>query len=135
MPGFLTDFTNNNVLDCLFGGRAMIPPHELHIGLSLTKAYKGGYIAEPLGAGYARVAIPNDLIHFPSASLGQKSNASAITFPEPSAGWGSIRSVFVADAPQGGNVLAMADLPLPRTVGSGDPGPKIAVDALIFSHA
>ena len=135
MPGFLTDYVNSMVLDCLFGGQTLTPPPALHIGLSLTVAYKGGYVAEPLGQGYARVAVPNDLIHFPPATLGRKSNALAITFPEPVAGWGLIRSVFVADAAQGGNVLAMADLPSPRTVGLGDPGPTIAVDALFFSHA
>ncbi len=135
MPGFLTDLVNNQVLDCFFGGQPFAPPPELHVGLSLFKAYKGGYVAEPLGGGYARVAVPNDLIHFPPASLGRKSNAKAITFPEPLAGWGAILSVFVADAAQGGNVLAMADLPSPRTVRPGDPGPLIAVDALFFSHA
>ena len=135
MPGFLTDHVNNQVLDCFFGGRAIAPLAELHVGLSLTRAYKGGYVVEPRGAGYARVAVANDLIHFPPASLGRKSNASTITFPKPSAGWGSIVSVFVADAASGGNVLAMADLPSPHAVGPGDPAPTIAGDALFFSHA
>ena len=135
MAGFLTDHLNNQVLDCVFGGRAFDPPPTLHVGLSLTRAYKGGYLAEPLGGGYARVAVPNDLIHFPAASLGRKSNARAIAFPRPSAGWGEVISVFVADAAEGGHVLAMADLPSSRTVAAGDPAPRIAVDALFFSHA
>ena len=135
MPGFLTNDLNNKILDCFFGGRLLTPPPELHIGLSLTRAYKGGYIAEPRGEGYARVAVPNDLSHFPAASLGCKSNARVITFPTPRAGWGAVVSVFVADAAQGGNVLAMADLPLPRNVDADDPAPTIAVDALFFSHA
>ncbi len=135
MPGFLTNHVNNQVLDCFFGGRSLTPPPELYVGLSLTKAYKGGYVAEPLGEGYARVAVPNDSSHFPPASLGRKSNAMAITFPKPLAGWGSIVSVFVADTAQGGNVLAMADLPSPRIVDLGDPEPTIGVDALFFSHA
>lgn len=135
MPGFLTDYVNNQVLDCFFGGQGLASPPRLYVGLSLTKAYKGGYVAEPLGEGYARVAVPNDSIYFPAAELGRKSNAVAITFPEPRAGWGPILSVFVADASQGGNVLAMADLPSPRTVDLGDPAPTIGVDALFFSHA
>ena len=135
MAGFLTDHLNNKVLDCCFGGRSFDPPPELHVGLSLTRAYKGGYIAEPLGGGYARVAVPNDLIHFPAASLGRKSNARAITFPGPNEGWGTVVSVFVADAADGGNILAMADLPLPRLVAADDPAPTIAVDALFFTHA
>lgn len=135
MAGFLTDYLNNKVMDCCFGGRPFESPPEVYVGLSLTRAYKGGYVAEPVAGGYARVAVPNDLIHFPAASLGRKSNARAITFPTPSAGWGSVISVFVADSAQGGNILAMADLPLPRTVATGDLPPTIAVDTLRFSHA
>lgn len=134
MPGFLTDYANNRVLDCLFGGRPLDPPPELHVGLSLCKAYKGGYVAEPVGEGYRRVAVPNDLTRFPAAALGRKSNAERIRFPEPRGAWGTVASVFVADAPSGGNVLAVADLPSPRAVGPGDPGPTIAADALFFRH-
>ena len=135
MPGFLTDYANNQVLDCLFGGRPLASPAELHVGLSLCRAFKGGYVVEPPGLGYARVAVANDLVRFPLAALGRKSNAERITFPDPRGGWGTIASVFLADAPRGGNVLAVADLPSPRAVNPGDPGPTIAVDALSFRHS
>ena len=134
MPGFLTDFANNKVLDCFFGGVAIAPPSTLYVGLSLTQSYKGGYISEPAGGSYARVAVPNDLTHFPSASAGTKSNAAAITFPAPTADWGSILSVFVADAAIGGNVLAMADLPAPATINGGATAPSIASNAFFLSH-
>jgi hypothetical protein len=134
MPGFLTDLVNNKVLDSFFGGVAITPPSTLYVGLSLTKSYKSGNTSEPTGGSYARVAVPNDLIHFLPASAGTKSNATAITFPAPSTGWGSILSVFVADAPSGGNVLAMADLPASRPINNGDPAPTIAVNALFLSH-
>ena len=135
MPGFLTDLVNNKVLDCFFGGVAIAPPSTLYIGLSLTKSFKGGYVSEPVGGSYARIAVPNDLTHFLAASAGAKSNATAITFPTPSAAWGSILSVFIADAASGGNVLAMADLPSPFTINSGANAPTIAVNALFLSHA
>jgi hypothetical protein len=134
MPGFLTDLVNNKILDCFFGGSAIIPPSTLYIGLSLSRSYKGGYVSEPNGGSYARVAVPNDLDHFLAASAGAKSNAKAITFPSPSEAWGSILSVFVADSPSEGNVLAMADLPAPRAINGGDPAPAIAVNALFLSH-
>jgi hypothetical protein len=134
MPGFLTDLVNNKVLDCFFGGRAIAAPSTLYVGLSLTKAYRGGYVAEPTGGSYARVAVSNDLAHFPAASSGAKSNAAPITFPTPTAAWGSVLSVFVADAVSGGDVLAMADLPSPKTIHGGDPAPTIAVNALFLSH-
>jgi hypothetical protein len=135
MPGFLTDFVNNKVLDCFFGGVAIIPPSTLYVGLSLTGAYKGGYVAEPTDGSYARVAVPNDLTRFRAASMGAKSNAAPITFPAPSAAWGSVLSVFIADEVDGGNVLAMADLPTPRIINGGDPAPTIAVNALFLHHA
>jgi hypothetical protein len=134
MPGFLTDLVNNKVLDCFFGGTAITPPATLYVGLSLTKSYKGGYTSEPTGGSYTRVAVPNDLTHFLASSAGAKSNALAITFPAPSAAWGSILSVFIADAASVGNVLAMADLPTSRTINGGDPAPTIAVNALFLSH-
>ena len=134
MPGFLTDVVNNKVLDCYFGGLAITPPSTLYVGLSLTRSFKGGYVSEPVGGSYARVAVPNDLTHFLAASAGAKSNATTITFPTPSAGWGSILSVFIADAATGGNVLAMADLPAPSTINSGAMAPTIAVNALFLSH-
>ncbi len=134
MPGFLTELVNNKVLDCFFGGAAIAPPPTLYVGLSLTKAYKGGYVAEPAGGSYARVAVPNDPAHFPAASSGAKSNAAPIAFPAPSAAWGTALSVFIADAAGAGNVLAMADLPTPRPIRGGDPAPTIAVAALFLSH-
>jgi hypothetical protein len=134
MPGFLTDLVNNKVLDCFFGGVAIIPPPTLYIGLSLARSYKGGYVTEPDGGSYARVAVSNDPRYFPAAFAGSKSNAGAITFPSPSATWGPILSVFVADSPSEGHVLAMADLPAPRTIKEGDPAPTIAVNALFLSH-
>jgi hypothetical protein len=134
MPGFLTDFVNNKVLDCFFGGSAITPPTILYIGLSLTRSYKGGYISEPAGGSYERVAVSNDLGRFPAASAGTKSNSVAISFPSPTAAWGTIVSVFIADAPSGGNVLAMADLPSPRTINNGGFAPTIAVNALFLSH-
>jgi hypothetical protein len=134
MPGFLTDLVNNKVLDCFFGGSTIIPPSTLFIGLSLARAYKGGYVSEPTGGSYARVPVPNDLSHFLIASSGAKSNAKAITFPCPSAAWGPILSVFVADARTEGNILAMADLPAPKMISDGDPAPTISVNALFLSH-
>lgn len=134
MAGFLTNHTNNLVLDCLFGGRPLAPPPVLYVGLSLTRAFKGGYITEPGGGGYARVPFPNTLCLFPPARLGGKANALPVVFPEPTDNWGAVASVFVADAPMGGSVLAMTDLADPRVVRGGDPGPRIAAAALTFQH-
>lgn len=135
MPGFLTDHVNNMILDCLFGGRAIDPPATLFVGLSLARASRGGAVAEPRGGGYLRVAVPNDLAHFPPAAWGIKANAEAVRFPPPTGDWGRLASVFLADSAIGGQVLAMADLPKTRVVEASDRAPTVAVNALLLSHA
>ena len=134
MPGFLTDLVNNQILDCYFGGSVIVPPATLYVGLSLSRARKGGRVTEPEGGSYARVAVANDPAHFRPALAGTKSNARPITFGAPSRAWGSILSVFIADSPAEGNVLAVADLPAARVILGGEPAPTIAVDALFLSH-
>ena len=134
MAGFLTDYVNNKVLDCFFGGLAIKPPPALYIGLSSGRSSKSGSVSEPSGGSYSRVAVANDLDHFPTASGGTKFNMTAISFPTPSASWGQVLSVFIADSPVEGHVLAMADLPSSRTINFGDLPPTIAVNALFLSH-
>ncbi len=134
MAGYLTDFANNKVLDLLFGAVTLTAPSNLYFGLSKAAATKSGTVAEPSGGGYARAAIGNNAAHFPAASLGTKSNALPISFSAPTADWGPIVSVFVADATTGGNVLAIADLPVPKTIVAGGAAPSIAAGALFLSH-
>jgi len=134
MAGYLTDYANNRVLDLLFGASCLAPPPALYFGLSRSPASKGGEVAEPEAGGYARAAVRNDPTHFPAASGGTKSNATAITFAAPTSGWGTIVSVFVADAVTGGNVVAMADLPSPRAIAAAGPAPSIAAGAMFLSH-
>ena len=134
MAGFLTDYSNNKVLDGLFGAVPFTAPATLYFGLSRSSASKAGVVSEPNGGAYARVALANDLARFPAASGGTKTNAAVINFAIPSADWGSITSVFIADSATGGNVLAMADLPAVKTILTGSPAPSIAVGALYLSH-
>jgi hypothetical protein len=134
MAGFFTDYANNKLLDLVFGAGAYTPPATLYVGLSLGSANKSGSTNEPPGGGYARVALTNNPSNFPAATGGTKSNAAQVAFPSPTADWGTVQSLFVADAASGGNVLAMADLTAPRMVTSGSAPAKVAVGALILSH-
>ena len=134
MAGFFTDYSNNKVLDLFFGSATITPPATLYFGLSQTPSNKSGTCQEPSGGGYASAALTNSLANFAAATGGTKSNSTTITFPAPTAAWGTILSLFVADSAAGGNVLAMADLTTPKTIaGSGTP-PALAVGALYLSH-
>ena len=134
MPGFLTDYVNNRVLDHWFGGAITPPPPTLYVGLSLTYCTKGGEIVEPTGGGYARVPIPNTLALFPAAFGGTKANAAPIVFPAPTADWGEAVSLFLADAATGGAILASADLTVPKLIQASEKPPTVAIGALFLSH-
>ena len=134
MAGFFTDYSNNKVLDLFFGAISFTPPPTLYVGLAQNTANKRGLTSEPTGGGYTRVALPNSSTNFPTANFGTKSNALAITFPAPTADWGTVQSLFLADAPAGGNVVAMADLTVPKAITNGSPAAKVAVGALFLSH-
>lgn len=134
MAGFFTDYANNKILDLVFGSAAFPPPATLYFGLSQGVANKSGYPTEPASGGYTRVPIANNFTSFPAAGGGTKSNATTVTFPAPTADWGTIQSLFIADAASGGNVLAMADLTAPKPITSGSAAAKVAVGALFLSH-
>jgi hypothetical protein len=134
MSGFFTDYVNNKVLDLFLGAVPYTPPSTLYFGLSQNLANKGGSVAEPTAGGYARVALANNTTNLPPALGGTKGNAVAIQFPSPTANWGTITTVFIADASTGGNILAMADLTASKTISSGNAAPTIAVSGLYMSH-
>ena len=134
MPGFFTRYANDRILDLIFGRTLFDPPEVLYAGLSLAGANRSGVVAEPVGGGYARVAVGNDLVSFTEAERGAKSNAAVIRFPPPEADWGLIQSLFLADAAEGGNVLAMTDLSTRRIVSKGGPAAKVPIGAMNFLH-
>lgn len=134
MPGCLTDYTTSKLLDLVFGATAYLAPETLFIGLSQTTSNRAGIVNEPSGGGYSRVGVINSPASFPAASLGTKSNSMMIVFSSPTADWGTVQSLFVSDAPSGGNVLAMADLTSFKQVLTGGSPPKVAIGALSLSY-
>ena len=134
MAGFFTNYSNNKVLDLFFGAVSFTPPPTLYIGLAQNSANKNGLATEPTGGGYSRVVLANTSANLPTANAGTKSNAVVISFPAPTADWGNVQSLFIADASTGGNILAMADLATPKTITNGSPAAKVAVGALFLSH-
>jgi hypothetical protein len=126
MPGFLTDYINNAVLEHFFGGVPLPPPPEkLYFGLSQTIARKSGYVMEPAAPSYARVPVDNNGSLFSPATCGEKHSFNPVKFGEVKEDWGMIRCIFIADAPTGGNVLAMTTLSDPENVEAGDKPPVI----------
>ena len=120
MPSGKGTYWANKALDEVLGGVDFTPPATVYAALYTAAPSAGGGGTEVTGGSYTRVAITNDLTHWPSASGGSKSNALTITFPTASADWGTIVAVALFDASSGGNELYFGTLTLSKVVSNGD---------------
>ena len=116
----ITYYSGNRVIDRNFGGVAYSPPVTFYFALSTTTiAIDGTGATEPSGAnGYARVAFTNDKTNWGTASNASLTNAAAVTFAESTGSWGTITTVFIADALTSGNIWWFDTLTPSRTVTS-----------------
>lgn len=96
--GAWTDYLAGVVGDHLLRSTPLVKPTSLYAAI-----FVGG--AEVSGSGYARVAChPSDVTwSAPSSGNGQFANAVALTWPAPSAPWGTMSDVVLYDASTGGN--------------------------------
>ncbi len=128
--GSFSDFLENELLDHVFGNAAYSAPATLYVSLyTVTPADAGGG-TEATGGSYARVAVTNNATNFPAASGGAKANGTAITFPAPTANWGTVVAFGIHDAASAGNLLAWGALTVNKTINNGDAAPSFAVGDL-----
>lgn len=129
----MTDHMNNQILNAVFGGPPLPERNRLWFGLSSLSAGPLGTYREPVGNGYARASIANDATSFPPAYGSTKHCGVKIEWPIPTGRWGLIRAVFVADSPEGGHVLAIADI-TPRWIEQGQGASYLEPGRLVLSH-
>ena len=139
----MTNFLENRLIDQLFRGQAYTFPATLHIGLFTAAPSDAGGGTEVVGGGYARVSVAATLANWAgtqapgstvasNGSNGTTSNNIIITFPQPTANWGSITSFGIFDAATAGNLMIFGALNIPKTVNNGDAPPSFAIGALTF---
>jgi hypothetical protein len=96
---------------------------------------------EVSGGSYARVAVTSSLSNWAgtqgsgttvasSGTSGTTSNNNTITFPAPTANWGTITGVGIFDASTSGNLLFYGALSQSKTVNNGDAAPNFPAAAL-----
>jgi len=146
----MSDFLENKLLDWLLRAQAIgitgataaagTGPANVYFGLFTANPSDTGGGTEVSGGSYARVAVASSLANWAgtqaaastaasSGTSGTTSNNAAITFPTPSANWGSITGVGIFDASSAGNLLFWAPLTVGKTVNNGDPAPSFAAAA------
>jgi hypothetical protein len=148
-----TDFSENKIIDWLFRAQAIgitgasaaagTGPTSLYVGLLTANPTDSTAGTEVTGGSYARVAVTSSLANWAgtqaaastvasSGTSGTTSNNAAITFPAPTANWGTITGVGIYDATTAGNLLIYSALTTSKTVNNGDAAPSFAAAALTF---
>jgi hypothetical protein len=125
------------IYDWLFRpGQAVTRPTGIWVGLftGVTDA-EAGTGTEVAGGAYARVNITT-LIGAAASPGGAGANSALITFPDPTANWGTVTHFGVFDAATAGNaVTALVALTQSRVISNGDAAPQFAIGALQLSVA
>lgn len=148
-----SDFAENKLIDFLFRGQALgitgasaaagSGPATLYVALFTASPADAGGGTEVSGGAYARVAVTSSLANWAgtqgagttaasSGTSGTTSNNNPITFPSPTANWGSVVAVGIYDAATGGNLIAWGALTASKTVNNGDAAPTFTAGALQF---
>jgi hypothetical protein len=139
----MTDYLENKIIDWLLRGQSFTPPSTVYVGLFTAAPTDAGGGTEVSGGSYARVGVACTLANWAgtqgagsttasTGSSGTTSNNVAITFPAPTANWGTVTAFGLFDAPTGGNLLIYGNLTTPKTINNGDGAPSFAAGALTF---
>lgn len=127
----MSDYLENKIIDWLFRGQTFTPPAGLHVGLLTAAPSDTGGGTEVSGNGYTRVNLAPSLTNWAgtqaaasttasTGTTGTTSNNSAITFPSPTATWGTVTHFGIWDASTAGNLLFYASLTVSKVINSGD---------------
>ena len=139
MAGSKADYLENLVLNYALRGAAAATIANAFVALftgTLTGDTPG---TEVTGGAYARVSTAAATWGPTSGAAGASTagtltNALAVTFPAPSAGWGSCTHFGIFDTSTAGNALYYGDLTTARTINAGDSAPSFAAGALSLSE-
>ena len=118
-----SDYLEGAVLNHIFEGSAFTQP-TVWVGLSLADPLDDGSgLDEPDTGSYARVRPADNTGRWDvseSSGVTTAANKGVINFPEATGDWGRVTHVCLFDADTGGNLLAHAELTIPRSIMSGD---------------
>ena len=116
--GSFSDYTEDALLNHLFG-KGDYPPPTIYVGLSTTDpGDSGAGLSEPNGNGYARVETTE--ADWNVAASGLLDNANVILLGPATSNWGTLTHFALFDAATGGHLLLHGALAQTKTIDSGD---------------
>jgi hypothetical protein len=141
--GAMSDYLENKLVDALLRGQTFTMPATVYVGLATGSGSDAACGTEVSGGSYARVAITSSLANWAGTQSagsttastgtgGTTSNNAAVTFPTPTANWGTVVEFCVWDASSSGNLLFRSALTTNKTINNGDAAPSFGIGALTF---
>lgn len=140
MADALTDYAENQLINHLFRTASFSAPATLYFGLfTAAPTDTGSLTNEVSGGNYARVSVTVGDSYFAATAVDGSNytyttNSGTITFPTPSASWGTVTYWGMMDSATlgAGNMLAYGALTNSKVIGASDPAPQFPVGALSF---
>jgi hypothetical protein len=111
----MSNYLENALVNATLRGTAYTAPSTVYIALYTTDPTDGDTGTEVTGGAYARVSAT-----FSAPVNGATSLAANVTFPQATAGWGTVTHIGIRDALTGGNLLYHTAMTTPRAILSGD---------------
>lgn len=142
--GALSNYLTNKTIDYIMRAQAFTAPATVYVALATSTGSAAACGTEVTGGAYARVAVTSSLANWAgtqgattttasSGTTGTTSNNATITFPAPTANWGTVQEFCVFDAITAGNLLWRAALTTSKTINNGDAAPSFAISALSWT--
>lgn len=129
-----SDYLENKVLDHCLGDGSFTMPAAVYLALCTvvpTDASTGATITEANYTGYARKQIAaSDLS---AASSGSKTNSSAITFADCTAGSSTVVGFAIVDASTNGNILYWGTV-TSKTIDTSNTPATVAIGGLVVTE-
>lgn len=136
-----SDLAENKIIDWLFRGQALgingataaagTGPATLYVALLTSASTDAAAGTEVAGNAYARVAVTSSLANWAgtqgagttivsTGTSGTTSNNAVVSFPTPSATWGTVVGMAIYDTAAGGNMLVYSTLNTGKVINNGD---------------
>jgi hypothetical protein len=141
-----SDALETSVLNMVFRNTSFTPPTpSVFISLHTADPTDAGTGTEVSGGSYARVAVATGTSgtgvgsgwSAPAAGAGtvmQTANTGVITFPNPTANWGTVTHFGIWSASSAGVLYYSGALTTSRTINNGDSQPSFAIGALVITE-
>ena len=127
-----SDYLEVELRKHIFRTGSFTKPTVLAVALYTVTPSDSGGGTEVTGGAYARVSVNPLDANWSGASAtdGLTDNVAAITFPVPTANWGTVVAFGIFDAATAGNLLVWGPISPSKTINNGDPAPAFAAGAL-----